>query len=63
MWHANMWDWLSASFMMAGFTLLLVLSVYLVLCLVIRASAQSPDDDFERRPIRDAEHELTWLAS
>jgi hypothetical protein len=65
MWHANVWDWFSTSLMMVGFSILLGLGAYLVLCLVSAVGGDAPDDIFEEQPVRDDLYydELRWLAS
>lgn len=45
-WHtARVWDWLSASLMIVGFTIMLGLACYLVYALVAGDGGRAPEDD------------------
>jgi hypothetical protein len=69
-WHtASVWDWLSASLMIVGFTIMLCLASYLVYALVAGDGGRAPEDDRDLltpdEPAADARFEgwITPLAS
>ena len=54
---ASVWDWFSTCLMIVGFTMLLVLSVYLTMCLLSVEAPEPRDEAADRLPLGWHTHE------